>query len=117
MVIFPYQYENTWVFDDKTIGLEKEPFIAGIPDMIDILVKDIFNANKGFKLIFSINPFPYYQAELEMVREEYGGYWYRWKDREKEGWLCPAMFKYFDIPPQKIYCRAEQLPENNSFKN
>jgi hypothetical protein len=109
MVIFPYLYEDTWVFDDQSVGLEKEPFICGVPEMINVLTNNIPNAEAGFKLVFSMNPFPGYQAELDLEREEYGGYWYQWKKEEKKGWLCPALFRYFDQAPEKIYCKAEQL--------
>jgi hypothetical protein len=26
-----------------------------------------------------------------------------------EGWLCPALFKYFDRAPDRLYLRAEPL--------
>jgi hypothetical protein len=90
----------------------KEPFVSGIPEMIDSLVQDIPNASKGFKLLFSENPFPGYQVELIWVRDEYRGNWYRWQPQNKEGWLCPALFRYFSEAPQKIYCKAEQLPQD-----
>lgn len=109
MVIFPYRYQHTWVFDDERVGLVKEPFVSGIPEMIDTLVQDIPNADKGFKLLFSGNPFPGYQAQLIWVRQEYGGNWYRWQPHNMEGWLCPALFKYFSEAPQEIYCKAEKL--------
>ncbi|MBW4506145.1 MAG: hypothetical protein KME64_06510 [Scytonematopsis contorta HA4267-MV1] len=105
MLIFPYKYEDIWVFDDKAVGLEREPFVCGVPEMIDTLVENIPNADTGFKLIFSQHPFPGYQAELTYSRPEYGGHWYSLQD--KEGWLCPALFKYFDSAPKKIYCKAE----------
>jgi hypothetical protein len=35
-VIAPHKYEGIWVFDDPTIGLTKEPFIAGIDTMIQV---------------------------------------------------------------------------------
>ena len=35
MVIVPYKYEGLWVFDDAAVGLNKEPFIAGIDSLID----------------------------------------------------------------------------------
>jgi hypothetical protein len=44
MVIEPYWYQDTWVFDDVSVGLAKEPFTQGIPEMIDYLVKDIPNS-------------------------------------------------------------------------
>jgi hypothetical protein len=40
MVIEQYWYQDTWVFDDASVGLGKEPFIQGIPEINDYLVKD-----------------------------------------------------------------------------
>ena len=57
-VIAPYKYEGMWVFDDPAVGLSKEPFIAGIDMMIDKVVVDIPNADKGFRAIFGAGPFP-----------------------------------------------------------
>jgi hypothetical protein len=34
---------------------------------------------------------------------EYGGNWYRWPDKGMEGWLCPALFKYFDQAPTELF--------------
>ncbi|MEP3278317.1 MAG: hypothetical protein ABJN26_00035 [Stappiaceae bacterium] len=48
----------------------------GIPDMINEAVGDIPDAEKGFKLLFSANPFPGYQRKLSWLREEHGGNWY-----------------------------------------
>jgi hypothetical protein len=106
MVIYPYRNEHTWVFDDDMVGLINEPFICGVPEMIDILVKDIFKAEFGFKLIFSKTNFPDSQAELTWLREEGGGHWYRWEKYDLEGWLCPALFQYFVEAPPTIYCQA-----------
>lgn len=106
-VIEPYWYIDTWVFDDESVGLDKEPFVQGIPEMIDVLVKDIPNARSGFMLLFSSLPFSGYQVELTRVREEYGGYWYKAKDEGAEGWLCPALFRYFDAAPESLYIKAE----------
>ncbi len=38
MVIAPYWYQGTWVFDDESVGLVREPFVSGVPEMIDELV-------------------------------------------------------------------------------
>ena len=109
MVIYPYLYYGTWVFNDERAGLVQEPFVSGIPKMIDELVKDIPDAEKGFKMLFSANPFPSHQAELEWVREESGGNWYREVGGIDEGWLCPALFKYFTEAPKRIYVKAEEI--------
>ena len=69
-VIAPYKYEGMWVFDDPATGLVREPFVLGIDTMIDRLVASIPNAKAGFR---------YYSRQFDI-----------------EGWLCPALFKYFD---------------------
>ena len=109
MVITPYWYQGTWVFDDESVGLSREPFVAGVPEIIDDLVKDIPNARSGFRLLFSSAPFPGYQIELTRAKEEYGGHWYTLKGQSAEGWLCPALFNYFETAPETIYVKAEQL--------
>jgi hypothetical protein len=110
-VIAPYWSEGTWVFDDPARGLVREPFVSGIPEMINELTRDIPNAREGFRLLFSGSPFPGYQAMFELSREEFGGAWYRCREPlgEMEGWLCPALFKYFDRTPAQIYAKAEPL--------
>lgn len=109
MVIFPYQHQHAWMFDDENNNLVQEPFVSGTPEMIDTLVRYIPDATKGFKLLFSEFPFPGYQVELVWLKEEYEGNWYRWESENLEGWLCPALFNYFSETPKKVYCRAEKL--------
>lgn len=107
LVIFPYRVEGTWVFDDERAGLVREPFVSGIPEMIDRIVRDIPNAERGFKLLFSAAPFPGFTDRLLWRREEYGGNWYYSEETKTEGWLCPALFKYFNTAPKEIYAKAE----------
>lgn len=106
-VLIPYKHEGMWVFDDPEVGLRKEPFVFGIDDMITRLVTAIPDAEKGFKLLFSTTPFPGYSAKLEWRREEYGGNWYFCPQFGIEGWLCPALFKYFDKAPAELFAKAE----------
>lgn len=107
MVIAPYDYNGTWVFDDPRVGLVREPFVAGVPEMIDLLVADVPNAKQGFRLLFSAQPFPGYQKRLAWQRGDHQGNYYRLDDPPMEGWICPALFKYYDSPPQELYVRAE----------
>lgn len=107
MVIEPYRDAGTWVFDDATVDLVREPFVMGIPEMIDTLVADIPDAAKGFRLLFAAAPFPGVQIQLIRLREEMGGWWYQEPVSHREGWLCPALFKYFDEAPETIHIRAE----------
>jgi hypothetical protein len=105
----PYRWEESWVFDDDAVGLRREPFVLGIDTIIDRLVADIPNAANGFRLIFSPSPFPGYAVKLEWRREELGGNWYFSPNYGVEGWLCPALYKYFDRAPHELYARAEPL--------
>jgi hypothetical protein len=105
-VLFPYKHEGMWVFDDPDVGLRKEPFVFGIDDMITRLVAAIPDAEKGFRLLFSTTPFPGYSVKLEWRREEFGGNWYFCPQFGMEGWLCPALFKYFDKAPPELFAKA-----------
>ena len=108
-VLMPYRHQGSWVFDDPDVGLNKEPFVCGIDDMIDRLVAGVPTAEQGFRLVFSPRPFPGYAAKLEWRREEHGGNWYFSPTYGIEGWLCPALFKYFDRAPAEFYAKAEPL--------
>ena len=83
--------------------------MQGVPAMINAIVKDVPNAQAGFRLTGSENPFPGSQHKLTWVRAESGGNYYRLDDPALEGWLCPAMFRYFDHTPKALYVKAEPL--------
>jgi len=108
-VIAPYRYQGAWVFDDPNTGLVREPFVAGIDQMIDRLVEKIPNAQKGFRLTFSPTPFPGHTVKLEWRRPESSGNWYWCEQFQIEGWLCPALFKYFPEAPRELYARADPI--------
>ena len=110
-VIAPYKRAGTWVFDDPAVGLEAEPFVAGIPEMIERLVAPIENAGDGFRCLFSASAFPGAQVELSRQHEELDGWWYFSHEYNATGWLCPALFKYFDAAPEKLFVRAEPLAQ------
>ena len=106
--IYPYEDRGTWVFDDERVGLVREPFVAGIPAMIDHLVSDIAGAEKGFRLTFSAFPFPEFSMWLKKTEEELSGTWYKMVEAPYlEGWVCPALLKYFKVAPASIYVKAE----------
>lgn len=112
MMIKPY-FDGTWVFDDEEVGLRKEPFVCGVPEVLSMLVEDIPDADNGFNMYFSANEFPGYQAkavrktEPGMPHEQGTVYKIEVAGMEMEGWLCPALFKYFAEAPENIYVKAE----------
>jgi hypothetical protein len=109
IVIEPYWYEGTWVFDDDQVGLRHEPFVVGVPEMIDQVVKDVPNARQGFRLTCSEHEFPGYQKRLVWVRADQGGNYYRLEDTKMEGWLCPAMYRYFSHTPGTLFLRVDPI--------
>ena len=106
-VIAPYKHHGQWVFDDPRVGLLQEPFVAGADTWIDRVVANIPDAERGFTLIFSGAPFPGHQYRLDWQREESGGNWYYSADLDMEGWLCPALFKYFSDTPKTLYAQIK----------
>ena len=106
-VIKPYKWEGLWVFDDSAVGLVKEPFVGGADTIIDVATSHIPNADRGFLAVFSASPFPGAQIVLEWVGEEMGGNVYRWPEKEMQGWLCPALLRYFSEPPQKLFIQVK----------
>jgi hypothetical protein len=137
MVIKPYRYEGLWVFDDERTGLVKEALVAGVPEILEGLLHlnniPLKSAAKGFRLIFSETPFPGYQLQAKhsavgigdgeegLGSDEQTGNWYEvvklleanGQNHEaavgKKGWLCPALFKYFDHTPATLYARVEEI--------
>jgi hypothetical protein len=107
MAIHPYKQEGVWVFDDPAVDLVAEPFVAGADVLIDKMVEHIPDAEAGVTLVFSADPFPGYQHEFERRREEYGGNWYWSPAYQMEGWLCPALFKYFAEAPEKLFVQVK----------
>ena len=107
VVIVPYRYANTWVFDDERRGLVREAFVAGTPELIDRMVTNIPNADKGFRLYFSATVFPGATHKLTWRRGDASGNWYYSEEFKAECWLCPGLFKYYRSAPKEFHVKAE----------
>ena len=84
------------------VRLEKEGDGFAIKKSQLELRAKIPNAEKGFRAIFSAQQFPGSDFKLEWRREESGGNWYYSDQFKMEGWLCPALLKYFPSAPREI---------------
>ncbi len=101
--IYPYKHRGQWVFDDEATDLNKEPFVAGADDMLDMLV----NKNSCI-LIFSKESFPDATHQIRNVGSNPGGGTdYYSEELQHELWLCPALLKYFEEPPANIYFKVK----------
>jgi hypothetical protein len=121
LTLYPYWHEGCWVFDDPAKNLTKEAFVLGISEMISrvLAIKGIPRPEVGFALSFAAEPFAGHDVVVDWQRpgdgpdEERRGNWYAgdvagaWM----EGWLCPALFEYFDEAPPRIFVGCEPLPE------
>ena len=111
-VIQPYWSADMWVFDDARVGLSAEPFVGGADSMIDRITAHIPDARHGFSMVFSAVPFPGHQFRLDWQRADGSGNIYLSKDLEAEGWLCPALLRYFEQPPAEIYVQVKPKVSN-----
>jgi hypothetical protein len=98
MAIHPYKANGLWVFDDPAAGLRQEPFVAGSDTIIECMVEAIPNAERGFTLMFSAQPFPGFQVEFEWLRQELGGNWYYCSALAMEGWLPRSLSTLIQHP-------------------
>ena len=109
-IIEPYRFGGTWVFDDAAVGLQREPFVAGM----DAILDRVADGAERVTLLFSEQPFPGYQFRLDHIEPEHEGHWYYEAGLKMEGWLCPAMFHYFEAAPEHIYVRIKDNKESTT---
>ena len=107
VAIHPYKQQGVWAFDDPSVGLVQEPFVSGADVILDRMTERIDGAEAGVTILFSSAPFPGYTDELSWRREEFGGNWYYSPKYDLEGWLCPALLKYFDAAPARIFAQVK----------
>ena len=113
MCIEVYKHCGTWAFTDEARELVHEPFISGIPEIINLICKAKSTDDRETHTIhFSATKFPGYQDVLGKIKNEMGGAWYKWNDTDKEGWLCPATLNYFPDFPENIYLHLDASSPN-----
>lgn len=108
-VIHPYfdDIMQSWVFDDKDKGLEKEALIEGIDLLLDRASPD----RKPLSVAFSNKSFGRcYDHILDFVTgDRIKGCIYMDRTTGLNGWLCPSLFKYFDEAPKTIYIKILEM--------
>jgi hypothetical protein len=104
-----YKFNGTWCFTDKDRELLHEPFVLGIPEIINKALEDqnMYEDNKNYRILFAAREFPACHGVLMRQNEEMGGAWY--SCNAQTGWLCPATLKFFDDFPESIYFKLEKL--------
>ena len=100
-----YRHHGGWAFDDELKGLSAEPFVCGIPEIIDTVLDD--PDAKTVTLTFSAREFPGVDRKLTRREPELGGYWYETGQGER-GWLCPATLCFFEGFPAELFVKVDR---------
>jgi hypothetical protein len=108
--ITPYKFQGFWLFDDPSVGIQREPLTGGADHFLDFLTEGIPNATRGCRLEFSNESFPGHTAHFTRSRPQYGGYSYSWAERGLEGWFGPAFLKHFESVPADLYVKVSAKP-------
>jgi hypothetical protein len=113
VILNPYWNMGTWVFDDPAVGLSREAFVAGADTIISHMVREqtIPNATRGFVMVASADAFPGHQYTLTWQEGDGHGNWYQLDGTDMRGWLCPALFHYFDPAPEKLFVQVREQGE------
>ena len=105
-IIYPYRTAmGGWSFDDAEVGLQGEPFVSGIPEIIDSLVGEA----SRFEAFISKDPIKDYTCHFIKDPLELGDGNYILEETGAKGWLCPATLKYFVDYPNDIYVKIKIL--------
>ena len=105
----PHFRASALVTDNKEDGAGFDP-VTVADHAAEQAVRDILAIERpedGFRMIFSAGEFPAYDFRLDWEREGEGGNYYSSEQFEMEGWLCPALLKYFDAAPESLYVKVE----------
>lgn len=100
---------STWVFDDRSKGIKNEPFVAGVPTVIDQILLRKQITDSSVMALFSGEDFPGTDVALEFEKLDKNGAWYQLNGMR--GWFCPCFWNYFDKkdPPKKLYISLERV--------
>ncbi len=60
-------------------------------------------------MVFSAGEFPGASLSLTWVKSGMRGNYYYCHELAADGWLCPALFKFFDDPPATLYVKVAPL--------
>lgn len=101
----------TWIYSDVDHDVVDEPFVAGVPDLIDALRERAgMNPNTldAFRLAFACALFPH-AHRVEIEHEEMGGVWVRLKPDHLRGWCCPHIHDYLRPLPSHVCANAQEI--------
>jgi len=95
-----------WVFDDPSKNIWQEAFVNGADTLIDIIIGK-YSSNNNYVLLFSDKPFQdsvkiYLNRHQDKDPKTNGTHWTQ-KNLNRQLWLCPTLFDYYETTPQNLY--------------
>ena len=113
-----YYDEGSWVFDNPSVGLYREPFVAGADEIFDEIIRVRGVADRDHArvdIVFSDVQFPGWELLAQHRGNSMGGDDYSVIASEYEMledhdfWLCPALLKYYSDAPNRIFMRVTKV--------
>lgn len=114
----PYRHPDSpdiWVFDDEARGLAREPFVGEANLLLDYADQKLGGNGKlvvFFRADSDVDPVHQHYDNVAVVAQlidsdstgstysaDVSQDGFKWDDL----WLCPALLKYFDKAPERIY--------------
>lgn len=104
-IIHPYLDRGSWVFDDDSVGLIREPFVMNADTFLSL-------AGKGkteLTAIFSDSKFPGAEYEIKKIEsyDSFSGTWYHSEHFNMDLWLCPALNLYYPESPNQLFIQIK----------
>ena len=96
---------SVWIFDDPSRGIVNEPFVAGMPEIID----EFAGGSGLIDVLFAPAKFPGANMHLIKLEDDCGGATYRLDSTGMTGWLCPVLLQYMSPAPEDIYTQVMQI--------
>lgn len=112
-VIHPYRSEGMLVFDDERKDLAREPFVGNADNILKGIATYYLGLfPKKFTVLFS-GPEPHvgFQESATIVGPDSGGHVYVHDRSQESFWLCPALLRYFDEAPERLFITIREYAE------
>lgn len=105
--IFVRNKDGDWVFDYPSLGIIDEPFVEGIPQIIEHHLKKMnllaTARQEGFVVQFTVDgKLSHTDLKLELEEEDAEGGHFIDNSSGLRGWLCPDLRTFLGRVPEKL---------------
>lgn len=100
--LYVYKWNNIYVFDKEEWQTEREAFVSGSTEYLEMI-----SGNKeSFVLLFSDRFFPESHV-VELLESDENGSYYWSEELQHKLWLCSYLFLFYMSAPKKIYLQIK----------